>query len=54
MENAVTDPETNLEDQYHACFALGKALEDKGEYEKSFDYYEKGNSLKKQKADTIQ
>jgi len=47
MENTVADPETNLEDQYHACFALGKALEDKGEYEKSFHYYKKGNSLKK-------
>ena len=47
MEKAVSDPETNLDDQYHACFALGKALEDKGEFEQSFKYYERGNSLKK-------
>ena len=43
----VADSETSLEDQYHTCFALGKALEDQGDYERSFKYYEKGNSLKK-------
>ena len=50
LEKTVADEETNLEDQYHACFALGKAFEDKGEYEKSFSYYEKGNSLKKKES----
>ncbi len=34
-------------DRYHLCFALGKALEDRGEYEQSFRYYERGNALKK-------
>jgi tetratricopeptide (TPR) repeat protein len=34
-------------DQYHLCFALGKALEDRGEYAESFRYYERGNALKK-------
>lgn len=34
-------------DRYHLCFALGKALEDRGEYAESFAYYERGNSLKK-------
>jgi tetratricopeptide (TPR) repeat protein len=29
------------------CFALGKALEDRGEYAESFGYYERGNALKK-------
>ena len=36
-----------LEDHYHLCFALGKALEDRGEYAESFRYYERGNALKK-------
>ena len=34
-------------DRYHLCFALGKALEDQGNYESSFNYYDKGNTLKK-------
>ena len=34
-------------DRYHLCFALGKALEDLGEFEESFRYYERGNALKK-------
>src|SRR5882724_5047406 len=34
-------------DRYHLCFALGKALEDRGEYAESFSYYERGNALKK-------
>ena len=38
---------TALIDRYHLCFALGKALEDLGEYEESFRYYERGNALKK-------
>ncbi len=36
-----------LEDRYHLCFALGKALEDAGDYAGSFAYYERGNALKK-------
>jgi tetratricopeptide (TPR) repeat protein len=34
-------------DRYHLAFALGKALEDRGEYERSFHYYARGNELKK-------
>jgi tetratricopeptide (TPR) repeat protein len=34
-------------DRYHLCFALGKALEDRGEYAESFTYYARGNALKK-------
>ena len=34
-------------DRYHLCFALGKALEDRGEYAESFTFYERGNALKK-------
>ena len=33
-------------DRYHLCFALGKALEDRSEYEESWRYYERGNRLK--------
>jgi tetratricopeptide (TPR) repeat protein len=38
---------TDLTDRYHLCFALGKALEDRGDYEDSFNYYSRGNALKK-------
>jgi tetratricopeptide (TPR) repeat protein len=38
---------TVLVDRYHLCFALGKALEDLGEYAESFRYYERGNALMK-------
>jgi tetratricopeptide (TPR) repeat protein len=38
---------TALVDRYHLCFALGKALEDRGCYEESFRYYESGNAFKK-------
>jgi hypothetical protein len=40
-------PQTGLIDRYHLCFALGKALEDRGEYAESFRYYELGNALKR-------
>ena len=36
-----------LIDRYHLCFALGKALEDQGEFAESFHYYELGNALKR-------
>jgi len=38
---------TALVDRYHLCFALGKALEDRGDYADSFTYYERGNRLKR-------
>jgi tetratricopeptide (TPR) repeat protein len=34
-------------DRYQLCFALGKALEDRGQYAESFAYYERGNALKR-------
>ncbi len=34
-------------DRYHLCFALGKALEDRGEFAQSWVYYERGNALKR-------
>jgi tetratricopeptide (TPR) repeat protein len=38
---------TSLVDRFHLCFALGKALEDRAEFAESFDYYQRGNALKK-------
>jgi tetratricopeptide (TPR) repeat protein len=40
-------PTVQPADRYHLCFALGKGLEDRGEYAESFSYYERGNALKK-------
>jgi tetratricopeptide (TPR) repeat protein len=40
-------PATGAADRYHLAFALGKALEDRGEFAGSFRYYELGNALKR-------
>jgi tetratricopeptide (TPR) repeat protein len=48
MRERESAPETQLADRYHLCFALGKALEDSGQYEDSFLYYERGNRLKRE------
>jgi tetratricopeptide (TPR) repeat protein len=39
-------PHISTQDRYHLCFAIGKALEDRGEYEESFRHYQTGNALK--------
>ncbi|HQR77319.1 MAG TPA: sulfotransferase [Burkholderiaceae bacterium] len=36
-----------IEDRFHFHFALGKALEDAGEYARSFDHYAEGNRLRR-------
>jgi len=41
-------PQTAHHDRIHLCFALGKAHEDAGDYEQSFQFYARGNALKKQ------
>ncbi|MFT4825311.1 MAG: tetratricopeptide (TPR) repeat protein, partial [Cryomorphaceae bacterium] len=33
-------------DRIHLCFALGKAMEDRGQFAESFAWYDKGNTLK--------
>ncbi len=43
---ALAASSTAVADRYHLCFALAKALEDRGEYAESFGYYELGNRLK--------
>ncbi len=47
MRQAEAAPRVALADRFHLCFALGKALEDRGDYAQSFAYYERGNALKK-------
>jgi predicted Zn-dependent protease len=40
-------PTTAPVDRFHLCFALGKALEDRAEFEESWDRYARGNALKR-------
>ncbi len=47
MRAAQQAPGTHPVDQYHLCFALGKALEDRGAYEESWQFYSRGNALKR-------
>ncbi|QUD89170.1 tetratricopeptide repeat-containing sulfotransferase family protein [Phenylobacterium montanum] len=37
----------STEDRTHLCFALGKAFEDRGEIERSWSFYERGNRLRR-------
>ena len=47
MRRVEAAPATTEADRHHLCFALGKALEDRQEYEPSFGYYSRGNALKR-------
>jgi tetratricopeptide (TPR) repeat protein len=47
MRAAEAAASTSEVDRYHLCFALGKALEDRAQYQQSFRYYERGNALKR-------
>src|SRR5262249_19740499 len=47
MRTEEAAPTTAPVDRFHLCFALAKALEDRGEYADSYRYYERGNALKK-------
>jgi tetratricopeptide (TPR) repeat protein len=47
MHAAESAATTSKADRCHLCFALGKALEDRGEYEESFRFYMRGNALKR-------
>ena len=38
---------TSAEDRAHLCFALGKALADRRDFAASFDYYDRGNAIKR-------
>lgn len=47
MRLAESAPGAALADRYQLCFALGKVLEERGQYEESFAYYARGNALKR-------
>jgi tetratricopeptide (TPR) repeat protein len=47
MRALEADPATPAPDRSPLCFAIGKALEDRGEYGESWSYYELGNALKR-------
>jgi tetratricopeptide (TPR) repeat protein len=47
MRAAESAASTSVADRYHLCFALGKALEDRQQYAQSFEYYSRGNALKR-------
>jgi tetratricopeptide (TPR) repeat protein len=40
-------PSADPVDRYHLCFALGKAYEDRNAYAESWQFYERGNRLKR-------
>lgn len=45
MRNLEALPAPGLPDREHLCFALGKALEDLGDFGASWSFYDRGNSL---------
>ncbi|MES2294998.1 MAG: sulfotransferase [Pseudomonadota bacterium] len=47
MRNEEASGAAALVDRIHLCFALGKAMEDRGEIDQSWFYYERGNALKR-------
>jgi tetratricopeptide (TPR) repeat protein len=47
MRAAAAAPATAVVDRYHLCFAIGKALEDQGQFAESFRFYQLGNELKR-------
>ena len=48
MREREQDAATGMEDRIHLCFALGKALEDRGAYAESFAYYDRGNAMRRE------
>ena len=51
MEHALEDKGIGAEDRFHLHFALGKALEDAGLWERSFGHYAEGNRLRRLRID---
>lgn len=50
VQKIVDHPELDRTDQFHLCFTLAKALEDSGDYDATFEYYARGNQLKKERS----
>ena len=47
MRRQVTTEGGDADDQSHLAFALGKALEDRKEFDESFRFYKRGNAIRK-------
>jgi tetratricopeptide (TPR) repeat protein len=47
MTAAEAGEDVAAEDRWHLCFALGKAFEDRGEVAQAWDWYSRGNGLKR-------
>ncbi len=47
MKETLESAHLNHMQRVHFCFALGKAYEDAADFEKSFQYYQQGNELKR-------
>jgi len=47
MQAAEAAATVSADDRAHLCFALGKALEDREQFASSFEYYARGNALKR-------
>ena len=47
MRTQLARPDLADEDRYHLHFAVGKALEDVGAYEESFEHYARGNNIRR-------
>ncbi|MBC6480345.1 MAG: tetratricopeptide repeat protein [Hormoscilla sp. GM7CHS1pb] len=48
MEKLLSQSGTSSEESMNLCFALGKAYEDIRNYDRAFDYFTKGNQMKRQ------
>jgi tetratricopeptide (TPR) repeat protein len=46
MRSQVVETDGDPEDQAHLAFALGKALEDRKQYDESFSFYQRGNAIR--------
>jgi tetratricopeptide (TPR) repeat protein len=51
MREQLRRPELNADHRLHFEFALGKALEDEGDFADSFRHYESGNALRRKQID---
>jgi tetratricopeptide (TPR) repeat protein len=51
MQGALARGDIADEDRFHLDFALGKALEDRGEADKAFAHYDRGNALRRESID---
>jgi tetratricopeptide (TPR) repeat protein len=47
MRDQEASPSARQVDRYHLCFALGKAYEDRNDFAESWQFYERGNALKR-------